>query len=429
MAGEFSLPEWAASTNIYEVNVRQYTVEGTLKAFAKHLPRLKKMGVETLWFMPLTPISNEERQGTLGSYYACNDFTSINPEFGTEDDFKMIVRDAHELGMKVLVDIVANHTGYDHVWKKRFPKYYKTNKAGEFYDSHGWVDVIDLNYENKDLRRAMIEVMKYWVETYDVDGFRCDMAHLVPIDFWREARTELDKQKQLFWLAETEDAAYHEVFDCSFTWRALHLGEEMYKGHKSVNDLLALIEDYAKEYPETALRLYFTSNHDENSHSGSEFERLGNAAKAISVFSSTTSNSIPLLYSGQELPNRRRLLFFDKDAIEWTGQYMMEDFYSTLLHVRKRNTALWAGDPANEMVLVETSDRDHHILAFVRTNHQDAVLVILNLSNTSMLKFTLTDLVETGLYRSIWSGLTFEIDNDVSFEMQAWEYLVFEKVG
>ncbi|HYE56723.1 MAG TPA: alpha-amylase family glycosyl hydrolase, partial [Chitinophagaceae bacterium] len=201
--------EWSLSTNLYEVNTRQYTPEGTFKAFAPSLHRLKDMGVEVLWFMPITPISKEVRQGTLGSYYACSDYTSINPEFGTLDDFKQIVRQSHELGMKVIIDWVANHTGWDHWWTKTHPGYYIRNAEGKMYDKHGWHDVIDLNYYNHHLRRDMIEAMKFWVAECDIDGFRCDMAHLVPLDFWRAARTELDAVKPLFWLAETETLAYH----------------------------------------------------------------------------------------------------------------------------------------------------------------------------------------------------------------------------
>lgn len=425
---KFKAPQWAANANIYEVNVRQYTPEGTLKAFRSHLPRLARMGVSILWFMPLTPISIQNRKGSLGSYYACCDHTAIHPEYGSMDDFRVLVEQAHALGIKVLVDIVANHTGWDHTWTKTHPEYYKTNDEGEFFDSHGWADVIDLDYENQGLRKEMIAAMRFWVEACNVDGFRCDMAHLIPLDFWREARLSLQDNKELFWLAETEEPAYHQVFDCTFTWRALHLMEEMYKSHKGIKDLLALLEAYADDFPENGQRLYFISNHDENSHSGSEYERLGHSVKAFSVFCATTFNSIPLLYSGQEIPEKRRLLFFEKDAIQWNCECMMENFYRELLLLRQRNSALWAGDPSNEMVLVETTDNTQHILAYVRNNHKDAVLAMLNLSPYSMIRFRLSNLVETGTYKSIWSGLELEIDEDTEFEMQAWEYLVFEKL-
>jgi glycosidase len=183
----FTPVAWSDHTNLYEVNIRQYTPEGTFDAFVEHLPRLRDMGVETLWLMPITPISVELRQGTLGSYYACSDYTAINPEFGTLDDFRELVYAAHQMGFKIIIDWVANHTGWDHIWTKTNPGYYKRNAEGKFYDNHNWHDVIDLNYYDAAMRRSMIEAMQFWVKEFDIDGFRCDMAHLVPLDFWRQA--------------------------------------------------------------------------------------------------------------------------------------------------------------------------------------------------------------------------------------------------
>src|ERR1043165_6217255 len=200
MTRRFSPLAWSINSNIYEVNVRQYTPEGTFNAFAKHLPRLKDMGIEILWFMPITPISQEKRQGTLGSYYSCSDYKAINPEFGTEADFKALVKKAHELGLKVIIDWVANHTGWDHVWTRSNPEFYKKDETGNFYDTNNWHDVIDLNYYDFTMRKAMIDAKGYWVKQCDIDGFRCDMCHLVPLDFWYQARVELDVLKPLFWL-------------------------------------------------------------------------------------------------------------------------------------------------------------------------------------------------------------------------------------
>ena len=157
----FKAVSWSYNTNIYEVNLRQYTTQGTFNAFQAELPRLRDMGVEILWFMPVTPISREKRLGILGSYYACSDYINTNPEFGTIDDFRELVRAAHELGFKVIIDWVANHTGWDHVWTISHPEFYKRNASGEWYDSHGWEDVIDLNYYDHGLRREMTEAMKF----------------------------------------------------------------------------------------------------------------------------------------------------------------------------------------------------------------------------------------------------------------------------
>ena len=428
MAGKFATPQWAFNSNIYEVNVRQYTAEGTLNAFAKHLPRLQQMGVDILWFMPLTPISLDKRQGSFGSYYACSNYMSIDQGYGTTGDFKMVVQQAHDLGMKVITDIVANHTGYDHVWTKSHPEYYKKNEAGAFYDMHGWVDVIDLDYTIPALRKAMVGVMQYWIDTYEVDGFRCDMAHLVPLDFWAEARTELDDTKPLFWLAETEDLAYHKVFDASYTWKFLHLMEDVYKGFRSVVDVENVLKEYKNDFSAEAMRLFFITNHDENSHSGSEYERLGNGVRAFAILCATAPNSIPLIYSGQEIPNKKKLLFFEKDEIDWNYQCLLQDFYATLLQLRKNNSAFGAGDCGGTMEFIYTSDLQQNIMAYLRSNEQDAVLVMLNLTPKSMIKFSLKGFLNKGKYRSIWSGLEIDIDEETHFELQAWDFLVYEKV-
>ena len=192
--------DWIYNTNIYEVNLRQFTEEGTFKAFAKHMPRLSSMGVQTLWFMPVTPISEKEKKGTLGSYYACSDYTSINLEFGTMQDFKNLVKQAHKLGFMVIIDWVANHTGWDHVWTMEHPDWYEKDKNGNFKKASGMDDIIELDYKNADMRRAMIEAMKFWVRKCGIDGFRCDLASWVEIDFWMEAIPELNELKPLLWL-------------------------------------------------------------------------------------------------------------------------------------------------------------------------------------------------------------------------------------
>jgi alpha-amylase len=424
MAGNFTTVSWAATANIYEVNVRQYTKEGTFAAFKKELPRLRDMGIDILWFMPLTPISIEQRQGTLGSYYACNDYMAVNPEFGTTEDFVNLVNDAHSLGFKVLIDWVTNHTGIDHIWTTEHPDFYKKNEEGNFYEANGWIDVIDLDYENTALRKAMVDAMKYWLTEFNIDGFRCDMAHLVPLDFWEEARTELDKQKQLFWLAECEVPEYHKVFDATYTWQFLHTAERLYRGEASLYDFENVLHQYKTQYPSTALRLYFTSNHDENSHSGSEYLRLGLSAKAFAVFTATWQNTLPLIYSGQEMPNKKQLKFFDKDEIEWTGQYLLHDFYKTLLNLRKTNAAMRVGDDTVETIRIKTT-ADDWIYGFQKQNGESKVLVMLNLSAQSKIKIKLTDNYVSGKYTSVFSGLQIDINENTSFELQAWEYLIY----
>lgn len=423
----FPTVEWARITNIYEVNVRQYTPEGTLNAFAKELPRLKAMGVGTLWFMPVTPISVKNRKGTLGSYYSCSDYTAINPEFGTLKDFKALVKKAHKLGLKVMMDWVANHTGWDHVWTKTNPEFFTRDATGQFLPPFpDWEDVIHLNYSNPKLREEMIRAMKFWVKECDLDGFRCDMAHLVPLDFWREARAELDAMKPLFWLAEAEEPHYHEVFDASYAWEFLHTMEKYWRGEVGIRALDTVLYGYEERFPREAIRLYFTSNHDENSHSGTEYERMGDAAKVFAVLCATW-NGVPLIYSGQELPmTDKRLQFFDKDLIPWNGRYELEDFYRALFMLRANNPALSAGDPLVRTFRLETT-RNDVIFGYLLKREEREVLVLLNLSKEDQLQFDIVGSVASGTYINAFSGISRDLDMEKSFVLDKWDFLVFEK--
>ncbi|TDH26507.1 DUF3459 domain-containing protein [Segetibacter sp. 3557_3] len=422
MDEKFIPVDWAAGANIYEVNLRQYTTEGTFEAFAKELPRLKHMGVHILWFMPITPISVKQRQGSLGSYYACSSYTQTNPEFGGIEQFKLLVQGAHDLGMKVIIDWVANHTGWDHEWTQAKPHFYKKNDLGEFYDSNGWKDVIDLDYNNPEMREALLSAMRFWVEETGIDGFRCDMAHLVPIDFWRSARLSLDNTKKLFWLAETEEQAYFQVFDAVYAWQFLHTMEAYWKKEINMHGLEDALKPDAGHH---GVKAFFTSNHDENSHSGSEYERLGDAAKPFAVLCATWQNAIPLVYSGQELPNKRRLAFFEKDPIQWTGTNTLEQFYRALLTLKREHPAMQNGDPGITLTRLYASSAN--IFAFKRSKGDREVVVILNLSASGRQRFLLPEASLSGTYTGAFSGIPYYFDENVSFELQAWDYLVYYK--
>jgi alpha-amylase len=420
MYKRFTPVAWCKGSNVYEVNIRQYTEAGTFNAFAGHLPRLRDMGVEILWFMPITPISKEGRQGSLGSYYACSDYVSVNPEFGTLQDFKTLVDEAHGLGMKVIIDWVANHTGWDHTWTRTNPEFYRRTADGKFYDVNGWHDVIDLNYYDHAMRSAMIDAMRFWIEETNIDGFRCDMAHLVPLDFWREARTKLDAIRPLFWLAETENIAYLNVFDSWYTWQWMAATEKYCRQQASLPDLLQVLHHYRHDFPARAIGLYFTANHDENSWNGTEYEKYGDAAKAFAVFSCTWEG-IPLIYSGQELPNRKRLKFFDKDQIEWTGTCELHDFYKTLLHLRRQHPALRYDDAAPHFINLGTHEP---VLAFTRRYHHRQLVVVLNLSPHEVsIKIPGQQLMHP--LKDIFSGRTVSPDDPVVIGIKGWDYCVF----
>jgi len=424
MDADFYPLSWATDSNIYEVNLRQYTKEGSFRAFSTHLPRLRDMGVEILWFMPITPISRMGMLGTLGSYYACSDYITTNPEFGSVADFRWLVDQAHQLGFKVIIDWVANHTGWDHVWTKYHPEYYRKNPEGLFYDSNGWADVIDLNYDSADLRSAMISAMRFWVDTCQIDGFRCDMAMLVPLNFWRRARLELDAIKPLFWLAECEEISYHEVFDVSYAWKWLHIMEAYWKKSTDVHGLLHVLQYYAQQFPPDALHSFFTTNHDENSHNGTEYERLGEAALPFSVFCALYGG-VPLIYSGQELPNKKRLLFFDKDEIDWSQPCSLHDFYKTLLTLRKTNAALKStGLETRAMILSNTSQGS--VLSFLRRHQGDEVLVLLNLSSSSQ-PVIITGQTLAGSYRDVFDTSRADFISGQPLLLTPWDYRVYVK--
>lgn len=426
MSKDFNVVEWAGQTNIYEVNTRQYTPEGTLNAFATHLPRLKEMGVDTLWFMPLQPIGKMNRKGSLGSYYSIGDYTSFNPEFGSESDFKILVETAHRFGMKIIIDWVANHTSCDHVWTKSHPEFFSRNEQGDFLPPYpDWEDVIHLDYNNLDLRVAMVDAMKYWLQKFHIDGFRCDMAHLVPLDFWMYARTELEKEKALFWLAETENANYHEVFDATYTWEFLHVMESYWRKETGIYGLDAVLYKYEQHFPRNAIRMYFTSNHDENSHSGSEYERLGEAAYSFAVFCATWGG-IPLIYSGQELPVKRRLRFFDKDQIEWSGNCDLHDFYKTLLLLHNNHPTMNALDEETKPFRVAT-DAGGEIFSFIRKKGEREVFVLLNLSANNDFDFTIIDERVTGKFRNEFTKEITDFSETRNLTLRAWDYRVFVK--
>jgi alpha-amylase len=420
MQRRFTPVAWSVNSNIYEVNVRQYTPEGTFNAFSKHLPRLRDMGVDILWFMPITPISEEKRQGTLGSYYACSDYKAINPEFGTVADFTALVKNAHDLGFKVIIDWVANHTGWDHIWTKTNPEFFKRDAEGKYYDTHNWHDVIDLNYYDHAMRAAMIDAMTFWVTTCDIDGFRCDMCHLVPLDFWFRARNELDAIKPLFWLGETQDVPYLTVFDCLYGWRWMAATQKYFRKEMTLGQLKEVLHHYQYDLPAGTFPMLFTSNHDENTWNGTEYEKYGDMAATLAVFNNTWYG-VPLIYTAQELPLHKRLPFFDKDEISWNGTPELHNFYKTLLELRKQHPALQAGEAARPQMLA-TNDNER-LLAFSRTSDGKELLVVLNFSAQET-AVQLPGAPVQGKFINIFTQQPVTINASFSTQLKAWEYLV-----
>lgn len=323
---------------IYEVNIRQFTKEGSFTSFQKYLPRLKKMGVTIIWLMPIHPIGKKNRKGTLGSYYSIKNHYEVNPEFGTKENFKNLISDIHTLGMKVIIDWVANHVSCDHEWSVTHPSYFIKNQSGEYLPAFDWLDVIQINHQNEDAHNAMIEAMCYWVHEFDIDGFRADLAHLTPLSFWKKSKCRTESIKpNLIWLAETEDFSFFDVFDIIYTWKWMHLTESFFKEHNvSIDNLIKELQYHITARGEDKFYLFFTSNHDENSWNGTEYEKYGVYAKGLAVLSFLFQPSVPLIYSGQEIPNYRRLSFFEKDEIDWSPENKLFDFYKRLAVIRQQ---------------------------------------------------------------------------------------------
>lgn len=371
-------PDWAYNAVIYEMNIRQYTPEGTFDAAARQLPRLKKLGVDVLWLMPVYPIGVKERKGTLGSYYAIRDYCDVNPEFGDMDDFDRFLSQAHESGFKVILDWVANHTSPDAVWESGKPAdWYVRDSLGNTVTQYDWTDIAELNYDNKDMRAAMADAMRFWLDK-GVDGFRCDMACEVPVDFWRETLPQLRKDYPgVYFLAEGETPELHEdAFDASYAWKLHHLLNDIAQGRKGVPDLEEYIAEDSAAYPAEAFRLMFTSNHDENSWAGTEFERMGDAARAMAVLTFTLPGGQPLIYTGQEMGWNHRFEFFEKDPVPAWEENSYTDFYKELINIRHRNPALSAGEKGGKFDIVSMAG---NTLVFTRTLPDNKVTVSVQL--------------------------------------------------
>lgn len=418
-------PLWSAQSNIYEVNIRQYSSSGSILEFEKHLPRLKDMGVDILWFMPITPIGKEGRkmnEKELGSYYAVRDYKSFNEEFGTMEQWKTFVKNAQAMGFKVITDWVANHTAVDNHWMTSHPGFYMRDSTGKTVTPFDWTDVRRLNYQNRELRDSMISTMKFWVIETGIDGFRCDVAEEVPVDFWKECIDSLRKIKNVFMLAEGEKANLHAAgFDETYAWNMMRVMTDVYAGKKSVAQFDSAINAEIKNFPANAYRMYFTANHDENSWNGTEFEKYGNAYKTFAVFSQTMYQSIPLIYNGQEVMNKKRLKFFIKDTIPWNNGFEIAGFYKTLLALRKANPALAASASYKRLA----SSNEAAVFAYLREAGVHKVAILLNLSKKPQ-KFTIKDAAVNGEPLNVFTGVKEKVNTSHEFSIEPWGYIVYD---
>ena len=415
---------------LYELNVRQFTPEGTFAAARERLPFLRSLGIDAIWLMPIYPIGVDGRKGTLGSYYSIRDYKGINEEFGSEADLRDFITAAHSLGMRVLLDWVANHTARDARWLDDKPyDWYEREADGTAKVPWDWTDTAKLNYSNHEVWRGQIDAMRYWVEQFKVDGFRCDMAMLVPIEFWQEASEELHRVKRdIFMLAEAEeDNLFDRAFNMSYQWNIHHIMCDIAKGARRVWDLRNAIHSERARYPREAMRMSFTSNHDENSWSGSEQARFGSALEVMTAMTFLMPSTMPLIYTGQEVGYNHSFEFFERDAIpaEAYVENRTTELYRRLTSLKHKEQALAAGERGGEMIEIENNAKDC-MMTFVREVDGSRVVAIVNLS-----PYTIHADFRTGIYAGkYYDALTGErvlLDDHVERDIAPWQYQILVK--
>jgi alpha-amylase len=428
-------PELAENAVIYEANIRQYSPEGNFNEFTKDIPKLKKLGVKILWLMPIHEIGLKNRKAKgdvsieaitdtiekkkyLGSHYSVKDYRSLNSNYGTKEDFQKLVNEAHKNGIYVVIDWVANHTAWDHEWVTKHNDYYTHDKAGKMIAPFDWTDVAELDFNNKNLRKAMIEDMKYWLTEFGIDGFRCDVAGEVPTDFWNEATAQLNKIKPVFMLAEAEKPELQvKAFDMGYGWEAHHVLNGIAKGEKSVSDWDKYVVKNDSLLAKDDINMNFTSNHDENSWNGTEYERMGDAVEVFAVMTYTIPG-MPLIYNGQEYDLKKRLKFFEKDTIPHL-EGKMGAIYEKLGKLKVENEALNGGKNKASYKRLTTSD-DKSILAFEREKNGKKVTFIANLSKVPK-QFTAS--VE-GQFTDYMSGQKITLAKGQKHDFKPWQYLI-----
>ena len=419
-------PEWSRDAVIYQINTRQFTPEGTFEAAAKQLPRLQALGVDILWLMPVQQIGEKNRKGKLGSPYSIRDYRSVNAEFGDLDSLKRFIAQAHEHGMYVILDWVANHTAWDNPLAEQHPEWFKRDWQGRFHSPAwtDWADVIQLDYSQPGLRRYMTETMKWWVAEVGMDGFRCDVAGFVPVDFWDRVRAELDAIRPVFMLAEWETRDLHaRAFDMTYAWS---WNETVHRIAQGKADAGALgIYHYTDEnsWPRGAMRMLFVSKHDKNSWEGTQFEAFGDALEnAIAL--SVVSKGMPLIYNGQEAGNTKRLAFFDRDPIDWR-EHPIGDLYRRLFALKKANSALWNGHWGADMIQVVNS-APASVFSFVRENDRNAVFAVFNFSAEPR-QVTFESGPFPGTWRDFATAAEVTVAQDFALDLPAWSYRIFTR--
>ncbi len=370
--------DWVKDAVIYEVYLRSFSKEGTFAGLEKRVVELKALGVTVLWLMPVHPVGMKHRKGSLGSPYSVQDFYGINPEFGTMADFKKLLNTVHKQGMKLIIDLVINHTAWDNKLVAEHPEWYTKDDKGNIVPPNpDWTDVADLNYDQPGLRRYMMEMMRWWVKDVGIDGFRCDVAELVPTDFWEDVRKQLNKVKPVMMLSEgTLPEQHMKAFDLTYSWNIYDVLDPLLKGKKPVTLIDDILKSESLQFPRGSLRMRFNTNHDKNAWDSPAVTKFGLDGLKLSAVLVNTLPGVPLLYTGEEVANDKRLDLFEKVDVDWTRSREMGELYGKLFRLRKENKALSRGEM---LKLVSSSDQD--VYAFCRIAGKDKIIVALNFSS------------------------------------------------
>ncbi len=418
-------PLWSYNTTIYEANIRHFSPEGNFKGFAKELKRLKELGVSVIWLMPIHPIGEKNRQGTMGNPYSVANHVAVNPDYGTLQEFKALVQKIHDHGMYVIIDWVANHTAWDHPLTQEHKEWYNLDSTGNFMPPfEDWTDVIDLNYDQPELHAYMQDAMEFWVRETNIDGFRCDLAGLVPLEFWEETTAELRKIKPLLMLAEWEAPEFHaRAFDMTYGRNFFGIVNAVAQGYADSRSFDNFLYEEANSFPHNAFRLYFTTNHDENAWNQTARERLGDGLPMFTVLSATL-RGVPLIFNGQEADLNRNLKLYEKDHIRWRKGEMYP-IIEKLLKLRKENTALWNGERGGEVTKIHNSGGSA-VFSFVRERDDDKVFVVVNLSPEKQIAY-FNEAAYRGTYQELFSEEAVVMRKSSSVELAPWDYRVYVK--
>ncbi len=416
-------PEWSKNAVIYQVNTRQFSPQGTFEQVTKKLNHIKSLGADIVWLMPVHPIGEKHRKGTLGSPYSVKDYYRINSEFGTESDLRTLISAAHSMDLKIILDWVPNHSAWDNELVDLHPEWYAKDHHGNFRPSPwwDWSDIIEFDYSVPELRTYMINAMKYWVENFDVDGFRCDVAGYVPNDFWQQACDALREIKPIFMLAEWENRDLHSAgFNMTYAWSWNETVHEVTQGKCSLDRLRKYYSWNERSWPADAYRMTFVSNHDKNAWDGTQHEQFGEGLEAAIVLS-VMGEGMPLIYNSQEAGESKRLAFFEKDCIEWKG-HSIGTLYQELIALKKRTSALWNGEFGARMIHVPNS-KMNQVISFVRQDDASKVAVLINFSALCQ-RVHLHDIVVEGRYENALANTPCELDTQSEVTLGPWCYLV-----